>query len=198
MLTLLLNFCYTFHINGGILVEQKEVMNLLRYYRHDIMNDLQIVHAYTSMGKLEKVKEKLATYMEHFDEERKLMNLNAPALTLWLIPFNSIHPNYRFTYAIRTENIDISEIDEKITEHCKSCVNYFQKYTSEKELYEGEIVLEYLPEKHGIQVLLTLYGSFSDKIKKELVMENRNITQEISEDQISISIIIQWNRKGEK
>ncbi|WP_430785029.1 Spo0B domain-containing protein [Virgibacillus flavescens] len=179
-------------------MEQKEVMNLLRYYRHDIMNDLQIVHAYTSMGKLEKVKEKLATYMEHFDEERKLMNLNAPALTLWLIPFNSIHPNYRFTYAIRNEHIDISEIDEKITEHCRWCVNHFQKYTSEEELYEGDFVLTYLPEKHEIQVVLTLYGAFSDKINKKAVIENRNITQEISDYQISLSIIIPWNRKGEK
>lgn len=179
-------------------MEQKEVMNLLRHYRHDLMNDLQIVHAYSSMGKLEKVKEKLTTYLAHFDEERKLMNLNAPNFTLWLIPFNSIHPNFRFTYAICDENIDIFEIDEKITESCKICVKHLQQYTCENELYEGELVFEYLPQKQVIQVVLTLNGVFLSELNDGLSIENEYITHKIDDNHISCRITIPWNRKGEK
>ncbi|WP_404453234.1 sporulation initiation phosphotransferase B [Virgibacillus necropolis] len=179
-------------------MEEKEVMDLLRYYRHDIMNDLQIVHAYTSMGKLEKVEEKLATYMAHFDEERKLMNLNAPNLALWLIPFNSIHPNFRFTYAIRDEKLDISDIDEKLTTDCQYCITCLEEITHDQELYEGELVLEYLKQRKQIQVVLTLHGSFSDLISAKIPAEMKNITLQKSENYITCTVTNQWNRKGEE
>ncbi|ASN05111.1 Spo0B domain-containing protein [Virgibacillus necropolis] len=179
-------------------MEEKKVMDLLRYYRHDIMNDLQIVHAYTSMGKLEKVEEKLATYMAHFDEERKLMNLNAPNLALWLIPFNSIHPNFRFTYAICIEKVDLSDIDDKLTTDCQYCISRLQEVTNDNELYEGEVVLEYLTQTKQVQVKLTLNGSFSDIVSKKISIENENITLQKSEYHVTYTITIQWNRKGEE
>lgn len=197
MLTLLLIICYTFHIIGGILVEEKEVMDLLRYYRHDIMNDLQVIHAYTSMGKLEKVEEKLANYMANFDEERKLMNLNAPKLSLWLIPFNSIHPNFRITYAIRGEKIDISDIDEKLTKDCQYCIAHLKGITSDKELYEGELVLEHLPDLNQVQVLLTFHGSLVDLTSENKILKRNNITLQISDNNIIYKITIPRNRKGE-
>lgn len=179
-------------------MEEKEVMDILRYYRHDVLNDLQIVHAYTSMGKLEKVEEKLETYMAHFDEERKLMNLNAPNLALWLIPFNSIHPNFRFTYAIRDERIDISDIDQRLTTDCQYCITRLQEISNDEELYEGEIVLEYLPRTKQIQVLLTLNGSFANSRNVTLPKETKSITQQKGENHVTYTVTIPWNRKGEE
>lgn len=170
-------------------------MDILRYYRHDVMNDLQIVQAYSSMGKLEKVEEKIAAYMVHFDEERKLMNLNAPNLALWLIPFNSIHPNFRFTYAICDEKIDISEIDEKLTTDCKSCIKHLQKITDDTALYEGKINVEYSAQSK-IQVQIILNGTFGDEKKSEPI-EN-NIVQQQGHDKITCTVTLPWDGKGEK
>lgn len=176
-------------------MEEKEAMDILRYYRHDVMNDLQIVQAYSSMGKLDKVEEKIASYLVHFNEERKLMNLNAPNLALWLIPFNSIHPNFRFTYAIRDENIDISDIDEKLTLDCKSCIKHLQKVTDNSELYDGEFILEYLSQAKMIQVKLILSGNFAEE-KASKAIENTIIRQQ-NEDNITFMVKIPWNGKGE-
>lgn len=177
-------------------MEKKEAMDILRYYRHDVMNDLQIVQAYSSMGKLEKVEEKIATYMVHFDEEQKLMNLNAPNFALWLIPFNSTHPNFRFTYAIQDEKIDLSDIDDKLTSNCKLCIAHLQEITDDNELYEGKLILDYLPLTKKIQVKLILNGTFAtDKTLKTI---DNYITQQQSEDNITCMVTIPWNGKGEK
>ncbi|ASK63075.1 hypothetical protein CFK37_13425 [Virgibacillus phasianinus] len=178
-------------------MEEKEVMELLRYYRHDVMNDLQIVQAYTSMGKLEKVEEKLADYLSRFDEERKLMNLNAPNLALWLIPFNSIHPNFRFTYTILGEKINLADIDGKLTTNCEYCIRHLEKITSETELYEGEVVLEYFPDLNQVKVRLSLDGSFHD-INNDSKRINKNITQQQSGNHVTLTVIIPRNRKGEE
>ena len=161
-------------------------MDILRYYRHDVLNDLQVVQAYSSMGKLEKVEEKIATYMVHFDEERKLMNLNAANLALWLIPFNCIHPNFRFTYAICVEKVDMSDIDEQLTLECKACVEYLQESTDDNTLYEGELFLEYLPETEQIQVTFILNGPLVDQETGS------------NKDDIIRKVTIPWNGKGGK
>lgn len=177
-------------------MEEKEAMDILRYYRHDVMNDLQIVQAYSSMGKLEMVEEKIATYLVHFDEERKLMNLNAPNLALWLIPFNSKHPNFRLTYAILDEKIDLSEIDEKLRADCKSCIDHLQEITDDRVLYEGKLILEYNAQTKQIQVRIILNGNFADEQKSKPVTNNS--TQQLSEDNITCMVTIPWDGKGEK
>ncbi|MFZ3576416.1 Spo0B domain-containing protein [Virgibacillus sp. DJP39] len=178
-------------------MEEKKVMDILRYYRHDLMNDLQVVHAYTSMGKLDKVEEKLATYMAHYEEERRLMNLNAPNFALWLIPFNSIHPNFRFTYAIRDE-IDISEIDEELTAYSQQCVSHMQKFSKDSELYEGKFLFQYHPKVKQLKVQLTLAGSFNEIVNDDFPIESKNITHNRSENLFTYTITIPRIRKGEE
>lgn len=178
-------------------MEEKKVMELLRYYRHDIMNDLQVVHAYAKLEKVDKVQEKIAGYMIHFDEERKLMSLHAPNLALWLIPFNSIHPNFRLTYTIRSEGLDISDLDQKFVGDCLFCIEWLEKITDEKELYEGVFVFEYLPHIEQIQIQISLYGSIIEP-NLTLPIGKENITQRFDDNQITCIITNPWNGKGEK
>ncbi|QKY69573.1 Spo0B domain-containing protein [Lentibacillus sp. CBA3610] len=65
-------------------MEEKEVIQLLRHYRHDLMNHLQIVQGYLSMGKMEKAQKKLTNYMQLLQEEGKLVNMHAPAFVFYI------------------------------------------------------------------------------------------------------------------
>ncbi|WP_170138766.1 Spo0B domain-containing protein [Oceanobacillus chungangensis] len=85
-------------------MEEKEVVEVLQFYRHDVMNDLQIISGYISMGKLEKVEKKFGELFSFYEEERKLMSIKAPKFILWLIRFNNLYNNFRLTYNIQVEN----------------------------------------------------------------------------------------------
>ncbi|WP_229740772.1 Spo0B domain-containing protein [Ornithinibacillus halotolerans] len=97
------------------MVEAKDIIQLLRLQRHDLMNDLQIVHGYLSMGKTEKVKTKLNEIIDGFNQERFLMNINCPHFALWLIQVNLEHKHIQFTYSIHTENRNLHDYDLMLT-----------------------------------------------------------------------------------
>lgn len=100
-------------------MEEEEVVTVLQHYRHDLMNELQVVQGYLTMGKADKVKTKMNELFASFNEERKLMSLNIPKFTLWVIRFNSIYKNFRLTYEIHTEYKSFQHVDRTLLERCK-------------------------------------------------------------------------------
>lgn len=103
----------------------EQIVQVLQYYRHDLMNHLQIVQGYLSMKKTDKAETKLKETLDYYNEERKLMSLNAPMFMLWLIQFNSAFKNWRITYHIHTEYKDLRIIDEQLREQCKHIFKRF-------------------------------------------------------------------------
>ncbi|MEN1969272.1 Spo0B domain-containing protein [Lentibacillus sp. N15] len=170
-------------------MKEKETMEALRLYRHDLMNDLQIVQGYASMGNMEKVQEKLAKWMDHFNEERKLMNLDAPTFALWLIQFNSNHQNVRLSYYIDVEPMNLHVIDHTLVQECQSVINMLEQLGDPLELYEGELQLS--DTDSAIQVTLSLRGSFAEddpsKYPTKWKIRKRN-------DGVSCSIYIPYQK----
>ncbi|WP_099158646.1 Spo0B domain-containing protein [Virgibacillus ndiopensis] len=133
---------------------EKDIIDVLRMYRHDLMNDLQIVQGYLTMGKTEKVQEKLAACMNHFDKERKLISLNAPKFALWLIQFNSIHATFRLTYDINTENKNFSAIDNILLGQCQYCMKVLEKAADATEVYEGNVNVDLHEQSVLVQIFM--------------------------------------------
>ncbi|GGB28297.1 hypothetical protein F3157_00730 [Virgibacillus dakarensis] len=151
---------------------EKEMVDLLRLYRHDLMNDLQIVQGYASMGKLDKVKTKIAECMDRFYEERKLMSLGAPKFALWLIQVNSIHANIRLTYYINMENIHLQAIDDTLVKYCQSAIDLLGELLDNMELYNGELHLEATPSTIDARFLLA--GNFPKEPVSKLNKKHPN------------------------
>jgi stage 0 sporulation protein B (sporulation initiation phosphotransferase) len=137
------------------------MMELLRMYRHDVMNDLQVVQGYASMGKVDKVQTKLAEWMEHLNEERKLMSLNIPKFALWLIQFNSVHANIRLSYDIHMENGNLHILDDTLVNQCQWCIESLEKYLDDMELYNGNAGL--YSASSAIEVRLSLAADISEQ-----------------------------------
>ncbi|WP_085991791.1 Spo0B domain-containing protein [Oceanobacillus senegalensis] len=119
-----------------------EVVRLLQHYRHDLMNRLQLVQGYLSMGKTEKAASKMNELFSYLNEERKLIGLEAPNFILWLIQFNHSYKNFRMAYTIHIENESLHEYDQILLSKSKYIMNYLEETCNPSELYYIDFVLQ--------------------------------------------------------
>lgn len=132
-------------------VDAKEVIQLLRLQRHDLMNDLQIVHGYLSMGKAEKVIVKVNEIIEGLNRERLLMNSSCPNFALWLIQTNLQHSHIQLTYEIRTGNRNLQAYDKVLTDIGNTMVDYILE--DKLEIINGELQL--IEEDSFVKLVVT-------------------------------------------
>lgn len=155
---------------GEDIVESKDVIQLLRLQRHDLMNDLQIVHGYLSMGKTDKVKNKVNEIIDEFNRERNLMNSDCPEFSLWLIQAKWLYNNIRITYDIHTEKSELRAFDKSLT----IIGNAILEAISTEELTIVEVELLVKANHTAIQVEIILEKTylnetrFRDKMSYEL------------------------------
>src|SRR5690625_449462 len=81
-------------------------------YRHDLMNDLQLIQGYASMGKNDKSNEKLKQFIHKLNMERQLQTLDAPEFTLWLIKLKLFERNILCTLSVSATDAPISSFDQ--------------------------------------------------------------------------------------
>lgn len=170
-------------------MKETEVLKLLTYYRHDLMNQLQVVQGYAMMGKMEKTQGKLNDVISHYQEERQLMALKAPAFILWLLQFNHNSQNLRLDYRIRTEK-NLQEQDRKLLEMCRLVTGYFHKALDPEEIHEGMLMLRDLPGREEIEVLLSIERLGDFPVDREILQENNvqvNVTEEALTGKFSLS-----------
>ncbi|MEN2765864.1 Spo0B domain-containing protein [Ornithinibacillus xuwenensis] len=153
-------------------MEAKDVIQLLRLQRHDLMNDMQIVHGYLSMGKTEKVKAKVSDIIEAFNQERLLMNINCPKFALWLIQLKWLHNNIRFTYDIHTEIGDLEAYDDILTNLGHVIIESLLEVTHDSlQLIEGMLQLK--ASQESIDVITTINGQTIDRDELKTTLRNK-------------------------
>lgn len=59
-------------------IELDDVLQLLRVYRHDLLNQLQLVDGYAGMGQHDVSREKLQVLINQLKNERILQTIQAP------------------------------------------------------------------------------------------------------------------------
>ncbi|WP_047984031.1 Spo0B domain-containing protein [Ornithinibacillus californiensis] len=139
-------------------MEAKDIIQLLRLQRHDLMNDLQIVHGYLSMGKTDKVKLKVEAIIDAFNQERTLMNVDCPNFVLWLIQVNLHHKHIHFTYDIHTDDTSLYDYDRVLTNIGNTLIDNI--LADKLEIITGEVKL--MSSNHSIELVVTLNGQSID------------------------------------
>lgn len=174
---------------------ETEKLNLLQYYRHDLMNELQLVQGYLHMGKTDKAKQKVNNWINDLNEERKLMNLNAPQFVVWMIMFNHVHNHIRLSYSIHLQK-SLHHIDPLIVIHCKAIVQTLKNNLIKSELYNIHIDLS---ENTNSKIVFKLYieGNIEEKenaIEQLKIIGNRkNINLNITKDNSAIICIWEYS-----
>src|SRR5690625_354780 len=101
-------------------MKEDEHFHFLRHYHHDISNDLQIIHGYTTMKQLDKVKEYTEKWMRRLKEQRSLLHINAEKFSQWLVISHHLYSNLEISYDIQVHNIDLSSIDDQLFTVCQN------------------------------------------------------------------------------
>ncbi|MFD2759546.1 Spo0B domain-containing protein [Lentibacillus juripiscarius] len=142
-------------------MEERDVIQLLRHYRHDLLNQLQIVDGYLSMEKTDKARTKLLDYTKHLQEESKLVNLNAPSFALYVLQLDTLYPNFRSAYSIHTHDRDLQHVDSLLVEYCKKVMAITDHMTDTMELYDIHL---HVHDRSAdmIQLELRMNGKFPD------------------------------------
>ncbi|WP_053219037.1 Spo0B domain-containing protein [Virgibacillus senegalensis] len=150
-------------------MEPEKVVELLSHYRHDWMNTMQLIGGYASMGKLEKVKEKVNQVSAEMEKERRIASAGLPQTALWVISFNWHHINFRLDYDISLDSQGYSIYDEEIVSRLNSLVKVIGRYTNNMEMYDGKFTL-HSDETDQLVVFLEFSGVFDEpgKMYEEL------------------------------
>lgn len=105
--------------------QEDALFNYVRLYRHDVMNNLQLIHGYLQLGDEERVRLKMADVMQMYQGEQKLFKLNMSRFSLFVLFFNHHYPNQQLSYEVNIENEDLATLDEQITEQCKRIIGLY-------------------------------------------------------------------------
>ena len=181
-------------------MKEQEMIDLLRHYRHDWLNELQLLIGYVQMGKIDKVEEKLKENVSSAQEERMLSNLNVPKTALWMISFNWRYDNFRIKYNVGTLNKDISEKDKELHNLLEALMQLLTQYGEIMELYQGNINI--FQEQELVKCMVSFVGTFneSDKLVEQLKQldGNPSVTTSLNSDELN-KYTITWvlNKRGD-
>ncbi|PKR79112.1 hypothetical protein CEY16_05000 [Halalkalibacillus sediminis] len=84
-------------------MKDSDVLELLRHYRHDLLNDLQLIQGFASMGKYEYSNKKIQALIKRLSSERLLQAIESQEFPLWL--FNEKYTNENLTIEFYIEDI---------------------------------------------------------------------------------------------
>lgn len=99
-------------------MNDKNELKPLQYYRHNVLNELQLVQGYLYLDDIQKAKQKVQEWISSVSEEGKLFLTNASNFIVWVIMFNHTYDNIRLTYKIETTT-SLNKVDQQLVEHCK-------------------------------------------------------------------------------
>ncbi|SDK40586.1 Spo0B domain-containing protein [Sediminibacillus albus] len=162
-------------------MRSEEVVNLLSHYRHDWMNELQLLTGYASMGKLDKVQDKIQQISMAMEKERRISNAGLPRTALWAISFNWNYSNFRLDYQIYLEKNQHTVYDEQIVSRLQTITDLLEAHSNSMELYEGELTLRCGKEDaNSIEVQLLFTGAFENPVEMEEKLSDMSDLYKIS------------------
>ena len=126
---------------GEEVLKNKIDLQFLRYDRHNMMNHLQLVSGFLQLKRLDKVEEYVQNLIHILEKERKLIHLNIPEFSYWILMFNHHNHHYRIDYQIDV-GFSLQPIDQRLTEDCNNFIEIVKKYFSKDELHHFKINLK--------------------------------------------------------
>ena len=142
---------------------------MLQNKRHDLMNQLQIVQGYLSMGKVDVVADKMTDIIAEYEQERLLMNTKATHFILWTLQFNTKHDHIRLSYKIHTNNSDLMVLDTKLVHAGNIVTNMIHEQGEDSELYH--VIMELAVHQNTVHIIFTIHGYFKNWCRSKHMLE---------------------------
>ncbi|MBU9720708.1 MULTISPECIES: Spo0B C-terminal domain-containing protein [Bacillaceae] len=134
------------------------VVDVLRHYRHDWLNKLQLIKGNLDIGRIEKVHNLIDEIVHQSKNESHLTNLNTELLTEKLLTFNwGKHP-YILSFEVLAQG-DWSDLEGDVLQLCEHIFEILD--TSAKPGYDNQLLLT-LNDNDGIRVEFDFQGDISE------------------------------------
>ncbi|MCD8509217.1 MAG: sporulation initiation phosphotransferase B [Bacillus sp. (in: Bacteria)] len=132
-----------------------EVVDVLRHYRHDWLNKLQLIKGNLDIGRLEKVEDLIKDVIQQSRNESNLSNMESKILAERLLTFNwEAHP-YVLFYEILTSDKNWGKIESQVLDILNHVFNLFDYHAICGQDNQLMVILK---DEKGPEIELDFHG----------------------------------------
>ncbi|SDN46695.1 Spo0B domain-containing protein [Alkalicoccus daliensis] len=178
----------------------QNIVQALSHYRHDFLNDIQLIKSYLALGKLETVDAVLEKIIYRAEQESRLSSLHMPAFAEKLLTYNWHSPKVPAEIEINAGNDNWAVVEQ----HALTIFNRFTGLVEKKtKLGEDRQLLIILQQLENKELALEYTGmeiSQSMKEHTEIFLRELDCLMEadISSDTIYFRVALQPEKKREE
>ncbi|WP_078597327.1 Spo0B C-terminal domain-containing protein [Evansella clarkii] len=112
------------------MAREREILEILKNYRHDWLNRLQLIKGNIDMGRIDRAATIIDEVIQQSRNESHLTNMNIPKLASKLVTFNwESHPYFLAVETVTGEK-DWSEFEHNINEILSGLFSLFDSYAN--------------------------------------------------------------------
>lgn len=141
----------------------ERLIELLNQYRHNWLNDLQVLFAYIKLKKYDKLEHNVEKIMEKLEQESMISKLDIPSLVMFFIA-NQMNP-YAFDLKIDLQpGLKLSVVpleDEIISEIIQSIVTSIQQAAKSNSEGNNRLVIRMESQSDHILIRWEYRGSYA-------------------------------------
>ena len=165
-------------------MDERGAIDLLKYYRHQYANDLQLVLSYAQLGRIDVVREKATEIIEIMRRDQLFHNLPLPKTIITVMRLNHATSGLEWTPIIDVdEKLDVD--DHELAQIIETVHQLIIDQSMNLSLYHGTMTFQQI-KSQPFKLLLACQGDFKniDQLKagvskiKQLHIE-RATTEEI-------------------
>jgi stage 0 sporulation protein B (sporulation initiation phosphotransferase) len=127
--------------------KQWEVLSILRHYRHDWLNHLQLINGYLAMGRVEKVESLINDMVIQAKNESHLSNLNMNEFAEKILTFNWEGHSFLLDFEVISETGDWSKWEQSIISYFEVIMNLLENHTKSGEEQHAIVVINDIDKK---------------------------------------------------
>ncbi|WP_280768629.1 Spo0B domain-containing protein [Salipaludibacillus daqingensis] len=127
--------------------QEWDVLNILRHYRHDWLNHLQLINGYLAMGRVEKVEHLINELVIQSKNESQLSNLNMNDFAEQILTFNWKGYSFRLSFEVVSNTKDWSNWEKVIISYFQYITTLLEDHTTHGEEQHAIIVLNDIEKK---------------------------------------------------
>lgn len=151
--------------------KQLNVADVLKYARHDFLNDLQMILMNLDLGNPEKAREIILTTTDKMKQHSILSSLKLPETAIWLTTLEWMYPSFskQLSCQIKAPIIDVD--DEELVSVLKKIIAGANEHVNVYSSYEA--IIDVYTNKAEWEVTVTLEGKLPALVGK--VRENTTL-----------------------
>lgn len=147
---------------------ENKFITILNHYRHDWLNDLQLIFGYAKLKKYDNLEAFLDKIKDKLEQESMIARLDVPSLTLDLISFR--HNNHTFNLKFEMEQgLQLSKgpaLTEAICEIIMETLRVFQDAAHMTSEQTNDLCIHMNSEENAIILIFKYNGDyFSEKFE---------------------------------